>query len=110
MSGVTVPLLPGAASATAEISGTSGQNNDAARARDAAQQFEALLLAQMLRMARESRGSGQGDSAAQGTTDFAEQQFALVLARQGGIGIAARIATALEPKTDDNTTPGPSLP
>lgn len=73
--------------------------NEAAKARDAAQQFEALLLTQILRSVRES-GSGFGKAAESGdcATDFAEQQFARVLAQQGGLGLAALIAAGLETK------------
>ncbi|HLK49847.1 MAG TPA: hypothetical protein VKT49_17010 [Bryobacteraceae bacterium] len=72
---------------------------EAARAQDAAQQFEALLLAQMLRSVRES-GSGFGNKEQSGdcAIDFAEQQFARVLAQQGGVGLARLIAAGLERK------------
>ena len=46
------------------------------RVRDAGRQFEALLIGQILQSARENKA---GDCA----TDFAEQQFAEVLARFG---------------------------
>lgn len=72
--------------------------NDPAKAKDAAQQFEALLLGQILRSVREVAGSENGDEAATCATEFAEQQFALVLARQGGLGLAALIARGLERK------------
>ena len=74
------------------------RKNDPAQAKDAAQQFEALLLGQILRNVREAAGSENGDEAATCATEFAEQQFALVLARQGGLGLAALIARGLEPK------------
>jgi len=72
--------------------------NDPAKAKDAAQQFEALLLGQILRSVREAAGSENGDEASSCATDFAEQQLALVLARQGGLGLATLIAHGLEPK------------
>ena len=59
---------------------------------DAAQQFEALLLAQILRAARENTGSSS-DCA----LDYAEQQFAAVMARNGGLGLARLIVQGLEP-------------
>jgi Rod binding domain-containing protein len=71
---------------------------DPAKARDAAQQFEALLLGQILRSVREASGAEQSDQAGSCASEFAEQQFALVLARQGGLGLAALIARGLEPK------------
>lgn len=80
--------------------------NDPAKVKDAAQQFEALLLGQILRSVREAAGSENGDEAASCATEFAEQQFALVLARQGGLGLAALIARGLAPKP--STTEAPS--
>jgi peptidoglycan hydrolase FlgJ len=73
--------------------------DDAAKARDAAQQFEALLIGQILRSAREGEsgwlGSG-GDSASSCATDMAEQQLATVLAQRGGLGLAEVIAKGLQ--------------
>lgn len=73
-----------------------------AKIRDAAQQFEALLIGQILRAAREnggaaSLGAGGGDSSADSATEYAEQQFALVLAQRGGLGLADLIARGLRP-------------
>jgi Rod binding domain-containing protein len=68
---------------------------------DAAQQFEALLLSQMLRSIRESgKGWLGGDESATSdtATEFAEQQFAMVLAHQGGLGLANLIAKGLQPQ------------
>ena len=73
-------------------------SHDPDRARDAAQQFEALLMGQILRSARQGGsgwlGSGE-DSSAECATDFAEQQFAAALAHQGGLGLAALISSGL---------------
>ena len=66
---------------------------------DAAQQFEALLLGQMLRTARESTGnwlSTGEDASGDCATDFAEQQFAAAMAQQGGLGLANLIAQGLK--------------
>jgi Rod binding domain-containing protein len=72
---------------------------DTVRAHDAAQQFEGLLIAQMLRGVRESGsgwlGSGE-DSSGECATDYAEQQFAAVLAQNGGLGLADLITKGLE--------------
>ncbi len=73
------------------------------KARDAAKQFEALLIGQILRSARESGsgwlGSG-GDSASDCATDLAEQQLARLLAERGGLGLASLIAAGLEKKSE----------
>lgn len=60
--------------------------------REAAQQFEALLIAQMLRSTRESTG---GDASTDSITEFAEQQFASVLSANAGLGFAALINNGL---------------
>jgi Rod binding domain-containing protein len=73
-------------------------SRDPDRVHDAAQQFEALLMGQILRSARQGGsgwlGSGE-DSSAECATDFAEQQFAAALAHQGGLGLAALISSGL---------------
>jgi len=62
------------------------------KVRDAAQQFEALLMGQILRSARESNGSS--DDAAM---EFAEQHLSTVLAHSGGFGLARLIGQGLGP-------------
>jgi len=62
----------------------------------AAKQFESLLMAQMLRTARES--SEDDDSTAETMFDVAGQQFAQVLASNGGLGLAKLITRDLAPK------------
>jgi flagellar protein FlgJ len=72
------------------------------KVRDAAQQFEALLIGQILRSARQG-GSGWfsdgEDPSGEIATDYAEQQFATVLARQGGLGLADMIVKGLQTKS-----------
>ncbi len=69
------------------------------RIREAAQQFEALLVSQILRSVRESGGGwlGGGDSAGDCATEFAEQHLATVLSQAGGLGLADLIAAGLKP-------------
>ncbi len=73
------------------------QNKDPAKIRDAAQQFEALLLGQILRSVRASGGwLGSGsDSSSDCATSLAEEHFAAMLAQQGGLGLADLIAEGL---------------
>jgi Rod binding domain-containing protein len=65
--------------------------------REAAGQFEALLLSQMLKSAR--AGSGwldEGEDQAGATaTEMAEEQLAQAMARQGGLGLARMVAEHL---------------
>jgi Rod binding domain-containing protein len=63
------------------------------KVRDAAEQFEALLLGQILRAAREG-----GEASSDCAMDYAEQQFAAVMARNGGLGLASLVVKGLEPQ------------
>jgi Rod binding domain-containing protein len=96
MSAPAIPPLSALMSTTPAAS--PAQSRDPGRAHDAAQQFEALLIGQMLRGVRESGSSwlGSEDSAGQCATDYAEQQFAAVLAQNGGLGLADIITRGLE--------------
>jgi Rod binding domain-containing protein len=70
-------------------------------AAEAAKQFEALMIAQMLRTAHESAsGSFDADeaSSSEAMFDVAGQQFAQVLANNGGLGLAKMIVQGLQPK------------
>lgn len=64
---------------------------------EAATQFEALLLGQMLRSAHSGAGldGEQQDSASETMWDMGAQQFAQVLAKSGGLGIGRMIASSL---------------
>jgi Rod binding domain-containing protein len=82
--------------------------------RDAAQQFEALLLGQILRSAHES-GSGwlgaAGDSSSDCATDYAEEQLAISMAQQGGLGLAKLITAGLQRESSTNAAmPPPAMP
>jgi flagellar protein FlgJ len=71
------------------------------KVRDAAQQFEALLIGQILRSVRESGGwLGSTDASADCAAEYAEQQFAAVIAQRGGLGLADLIARGLEARSD----------
>ena len=59
----------------------------------AAKQFEALMIAQMLRTARED--TEDGDSSSSTMLDVADQQFSQVLANNGGLGLAKLIVKGL---------------
>lgn len=70
---------------------------DPGKIRDAAQQFEALLIGQILQASHESGGwLGTGEDSAGGCAmGFAEEQLASVMARSGGFGLAKLIAGGL---------------
>jgi peptidoglycan hydrolase FlgJ len=68
--------------------------------RKAASDFEALLIEQMLKSARESGGGVTGDEDEQDETnstvlELGEQQLAQVLAKNGGFGIAKMVIAGL---------------
>jgi Rod binding domain-containing protein len=87
----TVAPLPG-------IQPQAGKADDPAKIHDAAQQFEAILLEQVLESAHGDGGwlgSGE-DSAGSCAGGFAEQQLALSMARQGGFGLADLISKGLQ--------------
>ena len=66
----------------------------------AAQDFESLLIAQMLKAARESGGGMTGDADEEDETnstmlELGEQQLAQVLSSSGGLGIAKMVIAGL---------------
>ena len=67
--------------------------------RRAASDFEALLIEQMLRSARESSApdTDENDGAEQNSSlmELSEQQFAQSLANSGGLGIAKMVVAGL---------------
>lgn len=88
-------VLPGS---TAVLPAAASKSQDPAKVHDAAQQFEALLMGQIMRSARTNSGwlGDDADPSAECATDYAEQQFAAVIAQQGGLGLAAMVAKGLE--------------
>jgi Rod binding domain-containing protein len=89
----------GNAASVSLAAGGAPPSKDPAKIRDAAEQFEALLLNQMLHSAHDGDsgwlGSG-GDSSGACASDFAEQQLASTLAQQGGLGLSKMITAGLE--------------
>jgi flagellar protein FlgJ len=91
MSEMAIPSMLGAGAVTTK-------SDTPNKVHDAAQQFEALLMGQILRSARQGSSGWLGgeDSSAECATDYAEQQFAAVLSQQGGLGLADLIVKGLE--------------
>lgn len=70
-----------------------------AKAAEAVRDFEAILIGQMLKTARES-GTGswlasEQDAASSPAVEFAEQQLAQAVAAGGGLGLAKLLAAPL---------------
>ena len=74
--------------------------NDPAKIHGAAQQFESLLIAQLLKSSRDADGSGwmgtDGDDAGQVGVEMGEQEFANMLASSGGLGLTRLIESGLK--------------
>jgi Rod binding domain-containing protein len=69
----------------------------------AAQEFESLMIAQMLKSVRESSfggGWGTRDQSGDVALDMAEQQMAQLLAASGGLGLAKLISQGLTREPD----------
>ena len=67
----------------------------------AAHQFEALLIAQLMKSAREGAAMGLGegeDQSASAVQDMAAEQFAQAIAAKGGFGIADLVIRSLRQK------------
>lgn len=72
-----------------------------AKIKEAASQFEALLINQLLQSARTSAGMGlsdDGDNEGAGSAllELGEQQMSQALASSGGLGIAKMVVAGLE--------------
>ena len=75
------------------------KGDDASRMSEAATQFEALLIEQMLKTSREAGGGGwmgEDDQSGTALSEMAEQQFAGMLAAGGGLGLAKLVTTGLK--------------
>ena len=91
------PILSVGAVAT-----TVPKRDDPEKIKTAAQQFEALLIGQLLKTSRGGGDSGWlgtgDDEAGQIGMEMAEQEFARMMAASGGLGMAKMIAKGLEQK------------
>jgi Rod binding domain-containing protein len=98
-----------AAQAVGSASGPRAKDDPVA-IQDAARQFEALLLAQLLRATREAGsegwlGTGE-DQTASSAMGLAEEQFAQALSAQGGLGLASLIVSGLARESGESGAPG----
>jgi Rod binding domain-containing protein len=88
---------------TTNIGGTTpdlATKNSPEKIRDAASQFEALLIGEVLKTAHEGEGwLGTGDEESSGTTmGMADQFLAQSMAKNGGLGLARMVAAGLARK------------
>ncbi len=106
-----LPLPPSVSAAPAVSAPQAGAAPGTAQARskdtpakilDAARQFEALLIGQLMRGAQDEDGDGLGGedgSSGAMMDDIGQQQFARALSQNGGLGLAKMIAESLTPRS-----------
>jgi Rod binding domain-containing protein len=93
-------LLPGVLATGLGIGSSNTAKDSPERIRDAASQFEALLIGQVLKAAHEGEdegwlGTGE-DQTADSVMGLAEDYFARAIAARGGFGLARMVASGLE--------------
>jgi Rod binding domain-containing protein len=76
---------------------------------EAAKQFEALMITQMMKSARETSGGGwlsDGDETGEDTSmGMAEEQFAQSMASHGGLGLAKMVIKTMSHSENETTPP-----
>jgi Rod binding domain-containing protein len=97
---MSLPLISGGDLATPADLSTSKSDRDTPEAiAKAATQFEALLIGEVLKSAREADGSGwmgtDEDEAGSTLMEVSEQQISQALASGGGLGLAKMISAGL---------------
>ena len=86
--------------ATAAMTPAPNEPADAAKIHRTAQQFEALLIGELLKTSREAGssgwlGTGDNDDAGQIGVEVGEQEFARMLAACGGLGLSKTIEAGM---------------
>jgi Rod binding domain-containing protein len=102
------PVLPGALTAGLEIGGSLSAKDSPGKIREAASQFEALLISQVLKASRSDDeegwlGTGE-DQTAGSLMSLAEDYFARAMAARGGFGLARMVAAGLERRISGEPT------
>ena len=88
-------------SALSSTGSAAANQNSPAKIKSAAEQFESLMISEMLKGAREAGsgsgwlGTGEEDDTGQTSIDMAEQQVASVMAKAGGFGMQKFIVQQL---------------
>jgi flagellar protein FlgJ len=92
-----IPLVSSAAPDA--VAASANRTNDAGKIKDAARQFEALLIGQMLKSMRDSEGGWLGtgdDEAGSSAMEYAQEMFAQSLSAKGGLGLATLLTQGLD--------------
>jgi Rod binding domain-containing protein len=103
---MTIPSLPGAGLDLASRANPH-KTDSPERIKDAATQFEALMIGQILKAAHgdsdEGAFGGDADPASASAMDFANDYFARAMAAKGGLGLTNMIVAGLQKEA----TPAP---
>jgi Rod binding domain-containing protein len=97
-SDLTIPSLPGGGLDVTSVP-SAHKTDSPEKIKDAASQFEALLIGQILKAAHEESDGGWGgdsDPASASAMDFANDYFARAMASKGGLGLSHMIVNGLE--------------
>jgi len=97
--------MPDAISAASSLSSSVAARppDDPAKVKDAAKQFEALLIGQMMKSMRDSEGGWLGtdeDDSSSSAMEYGQEIFAQSMAQNGGLGLASLIAKGLQKASD----------
>ena len=91
---------PIAAPATPPGGAAETPKDSPAKIQDSARQFEALLIAQLMKSMRDSEGGWMGtdgDDASASAMEYGQEMFAQSLSANGGLGLAQLVAKGLLP-------------
>jgi peptidoglycan hydrolase FlgJ len=72
--------------------------DDPVKVKEAATQFEALLIGQMMKSMRDSEGGWLGtgeDDSSSSAMEYAQESFAQAMAANGGLGLASMVSKGL---------------
>ncbi|QOY88851.1 hypothetical protein [Paludibaculum fermentans] len=104
---VTSPSLDTSAlSSAASTFDGARKADDPKKIRDSAQQFESLLIGQILKevsAAAQSSGLGEEDAASGSMMEMAQEHLAQAIATRGGFGLTAMVMRGLEAKPSTAT-------
>jgi flagellar protein FlgJ len=84
---------------TEPLNTTPRPKDDPAKVKDAARQFEALLLGQMMKSMHDADSGWLGtgdDQSASSAMEYGQEMFAQSLASSGGLGLATLVAKGLQ--------------
>jgi flagellar protein FlgJ len=94
----------GSLSAPVWNTATSNTKNSPEKIKGVAQQFEALMIQQLLKTSRDEGSGWMGTDAndpGQTSLEMAEQQIAMVMSKSGGLGLTKTIVEGLQKSGTD---------